>query len=251
MASRTRQRPSLLTLAGAAGLALVAGLPGAGCLSRNVVDSNPTTSTTFTATVRNTAIEKVDLLFVVDNSASMGDKQQYLQQAVPDLLARLVTPNCLDPVTGANYGPSDGNGHCAQGNLEFPPVHDMHVGVLSTSLGARLGDQCNPADMVTLLSGTTLSNDNDDRGELLDRTGPAETPLSDLGTSFYLNWFPSTSANAGLEPSPGAPAITDPARLQSDFTAMIQGVGTFGCPIESQTTPRSTCVPSVRPATSG
>ena len=33
---------------------------------------------------------------MIDNSASMGDKQAYLAQAIPDLLSRLVTPNCLD-----------------------------------------------------------------------------------------------------------------------------------------------------------
>jgi hypothetical protein len=237
MATRSRQTkptPSLVTLAGAAGIAAVAALPGAGCLSRDVAHSAPTTSTTFTATVRNQAIDKVDLLFVIDNSASMGDKQQYLQQAVPDLLTRLVTPSCLDPVTGESYGPSDSSGNCARGHVEFPPVHDMHVGVLSTSLGARLGDQCDPTRTVTLLTGTTLSNNNDDRGELLDRAGPTETPLADLGTSFYLNWFPATPANSGRQPGAGAPPITDPAKLQSDFTAMIQGVGTFGCGIESQ-----------------
>ena len=235
MASSTRTLSfrRFFGVAGVMGIASLAALPGTGCLSRDVAHSSPTTSTIFSATVHNQAIDKVDLLFVIDNSASMGDKQQYLQQAVPDLLARLVNPNCVDPVSAANYGPSTGS-ICAKGQLEFPPVHDMHVGVLSTSLGARLGDQCAPSATVTLLNGTTLSNGNDDRGELLNRTGSGETPLADLGTSFYLNWFPSTPANDGRQPSPGAPPITDAATLQSDFTAMIQGIGTFGCGIESQ-----------------
>ncbi len=208
----------------------IASLLGAGCLSRDVVHSDPTTSTTFSAIVKNDAIDKVDLLFVIDNSASMGDKQAYLQQAVPDLLTRLVSPNCVDPTSGTVFGPSQA-GACTQGRLEFPPVHDMHVGVLTSALGPRLGDQCDPSAMV---AGLNLSNHNDDRGELIDRATAAETPLADLGTSSYLNWFPSVPANAGKTASAGAPAITDTATLVSDFTSILQGVGTYGCPIESQ-----------------
>src|SRR5215469_1729303 len=40
--------------------------------------------------------DKIDLLFMIDNSSSMGDKQALLALAVPDLVSRLVSPNCLD-----------------------------------------------------------------------------------------------------------------------------------------------------------
>jgi hypothetical protein len=169
----------------------------------------------------------------------MGDKQDYLAQAVPDLITRLVTPNCID-AAGKNYGPSDSSGNCAQGNIEFPAVHDMHIGVLSTALGPRLADQagdkvtCNPTTTVTI-NGMTLNAHNDDRGELLDRSGAAQSPLADAGSSFYLNWFPaSNSGNAGKMPSAGAPPISDPNQLISDFKSLIQGVGVNGCGIESQ-----------------
>src|SRR5260370_39390979 len=46
--------------------------------------------------VRNAPIDKIDLLFDIDNSDSMGDKQVYLEKAVPDLLNRLINPNCVD-----------------------------------------------------------------------------------------------------------------------------------------------------------
>ena len=216
----------------------------ASCLSRPVTNASPTTNTNFTAVVHNEAIDKVDILFVIDNSASMGDKQEYLAQAVPDLVTRLVTPNCVDPVSGTVYGPSDaqGNGTCAQGKVEFPPVHDMHVGVLSTSLGTRLSDQygggagiiCDPTQTVTV-NGNTFNNHNDDRAELLNRSGAAETPLADAGTLNYLNWFPASNPkNQGKAPSPGAPPISDATQLISDFTGLIQGVGNYGCGIESQ-----------------
>ena len=54
---------------------------GAGCLTRPVIEGNPVT--TFTVGYGTTAIDKVDILFDIDNSSSMGDKQQYLQAAIP------------------------------------------------------------------------------------------------------------------------------------------------------------------------
>jgi hypothetical protein len=236
---------SLKRSGAAASLVTLTGIVAAGCLDRDVVSNSPTVSTIVSNTVTNQSIDKVDLLFVIDNSASMGDKQQYLAQAVPQLITRLVTPNCVDPTTGTNYGPSDaqGNGTCTQGQVEFPPVHDMHIGLLSSSLGTRLSDQygsggagtiCPPSATVTV-NGVTLSNGNDDRAELLNRSGANQTPLADAGTSFYLNWFPTSNPkNAGKTPSAGAPPISSPAQLQQDFTALIQGVGNYGCGIESQ-----------------
>ena len=213
-----------------------------GCLDRPVTNASPTTQTNFTAVVDNETVDKIDLLFIIDNSASMGDKQQYLAQAVPNLVTRLVTPNCVDPTSGTIYGPSDaqGMGTCTQGKVEFPPVHDMHIGILSSSLGSRLSDQyqgssgiiCDPTAMVP---GLNISNNNDDRAELLNRSGAAETPLADAGTSNYLNWFPANNPkNMGKTPSAGAPAISDPTQLTTDFTALIQGIGNYGCGIESQ-----------------
>src|SRR5258708_3323593 len=54
------------------------------------------TATVCTRVVRPQAVDKLDVLLMIDNSASMGDKQDYLAAAVPDLVARLVTPNCVD-----------------------------------------------------------------------------------------------------------------------------------------------------------
>ncbi len=68
-----------------------------------------------------TGSAKLDVLFMIDNSGSMGDKQVLLADAVPDLINRLITPNCVDgqgvPVGGA----ADANGACALGSPEFPP----------------------------------------------------------------------------------------------------------------------------------
>ena len=67
-----------------------------GCLTRPVAAGDPITNTNFITSIQQSTIDKVDLLFDIDNSASMGDKQAYLAQAIPDLVSRLVTPNCVD-----------------------------------------------------------------------------------------------------------------------------------------------------------
>jgi hypothetical protein len=64
-------------------------------------------------------VDKVDLLFMIDNSISMADKQRILADAVPVLVQRLVDPICVDgegnPVGGTNMG------GCGMNSPEFPP----------------------------------------------------------------------------------------------------------------------------------
>src|SRR5262245_46222309 len=71
------------------------------------------------------APERMDLLLVVDNSLSMADKQALLSQAVPQLVRRLITPNCLDG-NGSVLGTTDAAGRCDEGAPEFPAVTDLH-----------------------------------------------------------------------------------------------------------------------------
>jgi hypothetical protein len=138
----------------------IMGIVAAGCLDRDVISRNPSTSTTFTTSVHNQTIDKVDLLFMIDNSPSMGDKQTLLALAVPNMISRLVTPNCLDAM-GNVMGQVDAMGNCGPGlKAEFSAVHDMHIGILSSSLGSRGGDVCPDATMnpaIPLLS----AHDND------------------------------------------------------------------------------------------
>ncbi len=174
---------------------------------------------------------------MIDNSASMGDKQAMLAQAVPDLIDRLVSPRCLDTNNVPTGVTAQLDGTCPAGSrAEFVPVHDMHIGVVSSSLGGRGGDACpttatNPAN-------PALSAHNDDRGELLNRGGVAsdptiETPVSDAAPSNFLSWFPSVASNAG-QPTPPTTPLTQIATLVSDFTALVTGVHEHGCGFEAQ-----------------
>jgi hypothetical protein len=76
----------------------------------------------------------LDLLFVIDNSISMADKQQLLRQ-VSNVLDRFAHPSCVD-ATGNQFPSPAAGAECAAGQrLQFEPVTDVHLGVISTSLG--------------------------------------------------------------------------------------------------------------------
>jgi len=220
-----------------------------GCLTRPVEATSPVTKTNFITSIPQGSIDKVDILFDIDNSASMGDKQAYLSEAVPDLITRLVTPNCLDDTDGVTIrGQAGTDGKCQTpgSTAEFPPVHNLHIGLLSSSLGARLGNACptateNPMQGTQpLANGMKLDRHNDDRAHLLDRaadpmnlTNYAESPLGAADPGGFLNWFPSVMANMGITPT-GPTPITDATILKSDFQKLVVGVHQFGCGIESQ-----------------
>jgi hypothetical protein len=174
-------------------------------------------------------LSKLDILFMIDNSISMGDKQQLLQAAVPDMIQGLVSPNCIDG-SGNVLGPSQ-NAQCAQGHLQFPPVQDLHVAIVSSSLGGRGSDAC-PATAMNPAN-PALNAHNDDNGELINRAGADEHAVTDALPSNFLAWFPSVAANAG-QPEPTVPALSDSATLVSDFQAMVSGVNQHGCGYEAQ-----------------
>ncbi|MBV9949460.1 MAG: hypothetical protein JOZ69_21640 [Myxococcales bacterium] len=171
---------------------------------------------------------------MIDNSASMGDKQALLAQAVPDMITRLVTPNCIDN-TGTIQGQADAMGVCANGKPEFPPVHDMHIGIISSSLGGRGGDECPP--VFPNPANPSLDSHNDDQAHLIHRGGDDEHNVAKASQNNFLAWFPP-GANQGKTP-PANPETTPGARgmpgtLIGDFTDMIAGVHEHGCGFEAQ-----------------
>jgi hypothetical protein len=188
------------------------------------------------------AVDKVDLLFMIDNSESMGQKQALLAQAFPDLIARLVTPNCVDSM-GAVLGRADMNGQCAAGRPEFPAVHDMHLGIVTSSLGGHGGNQC-PPDAMNEADHTLLAH-YDDQGHLINRSGDGkESPVPNAGSpnQNFLAWYPPVAANKSSTSNPpppvppetmiGAPGM--PGTLIGDFTEMIAGVNEHGCGYPAQ-----------------
>jgi hypothetical protein len=100
--------------------------------------------------------DKADVLFMIDNSQSMFDKQALLAKAVPELVNRLVNPLCLSDTTRTIQVDASGNsvasvdgGYSAGYYPEFPRVSDMHIGIITSSLGAHGGEICNDGGSTT------------------------------------------------------------------------------------------------------
>jgi hypothetical protein len=91
---------------------------GTGCLDRELQPLSPCLVATVVDEVQSERIDKVDLLFVVDNSRSMAQEQAALEDQFPKLIRALTT------------GDRDGDGV-----REFEPATDLHLGVVSTDLG--------------------------------------------------------------------------------------------------------------------
>src|SRR5512143_875527 len=81
-----------------------------------------------------TTSNKADLLFAIDNSTSMGDKQQLLVQAIPAFISRLSNPWCVPQNDPQGIAIPPQNGACATGyKIEFAALKDIHVGIVTSS----------------------------------------------------------------------------------------------------------------------
>jgi hypothetical protein len=205
------------------------------CLTREVVNGDPTTKSSIVAELRAEAVDKIDLLLAIDNSASMRDKQRFLAQAVPDLVGRLVSPRCLTEdgrTTGraTKFEDPAGQFGCPEGTLpEFPPIADIHVAVVTSSMGTFGSMYCEG------IAGGEIS----DRAHLIarardERDQLVATPPMERGN--YFAWFPETAKNRDKPNKPAAP-YTDPKRLTEAVQQLVRGAGESGCgaemPLES------------------
>lgn len=89
------------------------------CLERELKPLNPCLVSSVSRRVAVTNIEKVDLLFSVDNSASMAEEQNALKQQFPRMITILTT---------GMRTPDD--------PTPFPAAKDLHLGVVSSDMGA-------------------------------------------------------------------------------------------------------------------
>lgn len=137
-------------------------------------------------------VDKIDLLLAIDNSRSMADKQEILSSAIPELVSAIEQIN---------------------------PNVSVHIGVVTSSLGAYGGDTC-----PTEGPGGGGNPTNDDRGRLIARApnGGTVPTYQDLG---FLAWDPSQS----LSP----PGESDAAVLSTGLTDLVLGAGQSGCGFEA------------------
>lgn len=90
----------------------------AGCLDRDLEPLAPCTVSNLVAKLRVNRVEKVDVLFMVDNSNSMTEEQMSLAVQLPHVARVLAT--------------GDRN---EDGVEDFPPVRDLHLGVVTSDMG--------------------------------------------------------------------------------------------------------------------
>jgi hypothetical protein len=164
--------------------------------------------------VRDKVPNKLDLLMMIDNSISMGDKQQLLADAMQHLVSRLLQPRCLDAdglPTGKNATPG---GICSAGSHpEFLPFNDIHAAVVTSSLGAH--GASGPGDVCT-------SPENDDHAQLVGMLRPG---LPNWNNQGFLAWDPTHA----LTPA----GIDDPAVFADGLAKTVEAAGDKGCGYEA------------------
>jgi len=192
----------------------------ASCLDRPIGETHPETQNIFVKRNQSTKIDKIDVIFMIDNSASMADKQQVLAAAVPQLLTRLTTPDCIDPknplnapeIVGDPTSPCKTPGYIR----EFSPVNDIHIGVVTSSLGDVGGTLCDPTDKLALVP--KPKPELDDRGWLLGSLARTSGTLP----SSYLTWSQSDASNYA----------TQIDERKTEFRNFVTAAGETGCGYE-------------------
>jgi hypothetical protein len=163
-------------------------------------------------------VSKVDLLIALDNSISMGEKQKLLASAMPELITRLVSPHCVAANGSVVERPASPDTACPAGSeREFEPLRDLHIGVITSSLGSHgatgAKDVCVP----------TESTGKDDRAHLLPFVRPG---LSSHDGQGYLKWDPDALSNP--------PGESDAQALAQSLQTMLEAAGETGCGYEAQ-----------------
>ncbi len=192
-------------------LALSGTVLAGGCLERNLAPLEPCTVSGVVKKLRVTNVDKVDLLFMVDDSNSMKEEQANLRTQFPRLVQTLASGRITNPA-GAVIG-------------TFPPVKSLHVGVVDSDMGSGgfPVPTCGNGDM-----GTMFGDDG-----ILRTKGDPTIPGCSASYPMFL-----TFAAGG-----------DPMALSQDFDC-VSDVGTNGCGFEQQLeSPLKALTPSTSPIT--
>jgi hypothetical protein len=211
--------PIVRNLAVGACALVSASVIGSGCLDRPVVPATPTVTARVVDRAKQNKVAKIDLLFMIDNSSSMADKQTILANVVGDLVGRLVDPVCIDPASGNVVGARQANGGCAMGEPDFDAVKDIHIGIISSSLGSHGATNGNGQEVCPDPDPQKTNPHNKDMAHLLNRSinGGVEGTVPQAAGGF-LTWTGSGSA----------------ADIVTPFQSMVTGVGQHGCGYEAQ-----------------
>ena len=190
---------------------------GSGCLDRPVAPATPLVSARVVTLAKQNKVNKIDLLFMIDNSSSMADKQTIMSEAVPELVDRLIEPKCVDPITLRTVGNAVGGVCTMGGELDFEPIKDIHIGIITSSLGNH-GASGVCEDAIDASLGRSDPHNND-QGHLVNR-GVGGTAVPTFQNKGFLYYNP----NGGLATA---------QQVAAPFTDMVRGVGQHGCGYEA------------------
>jgi hypothetical protein len=110
-------------------LFVAAWLVASGCIDRDLKPINPCTQSGIVERVRVNNVDKVDLLFMIDNSGSMSEEQASLAMQIPRLVRVLATGDRNPDVD------ADGDGTPNDIGDDFPAVRSLQIGVVSSDMG--------------------------------------------------------------------------------------------------------------------
>lgn len=172
--------------------AMVCAVSMTGCLDRDLRPLNPCLVSGVSQKVTIDRVDKIDLLMMVDNSNSMAGEQQSLKREFPNVIRVLTT---------GYRTPTDPN--------PFPPVKDLHVGVVSSDMGTagfELPPHCH--------------SDGGDDGRLKN------APNGDECEESYPLWLSYVGDGAAVDPA-------ETTKFANDV-GCIATLGTGGCGFEQQ-----------------
>lgn len=198
----------------AAGALLISASATSACLDRPIcgedeVGNNscePRTTNVIVDQLIQSSVDKIDMLFVIDNSISMADKQAILREALPDLVNRFVSPICIDANGAEVSHPDSAADDCpANSAREFQPIDDIHIGVVTSSLGGYGSTQdCVQSDSVP---------NSEQKVDMAHLLGSLPRGAAATGGDEFLRWTAGSNKDA----------------FTGQFQDLVVTAGEFGC----------------------
>jgi hypothetical protein len=216
-------------------VALVSALTG--CPNQELAPLTPCTVSGVSLEVPQSGVDKVDILFMIDNSGSMSEEQKKLAEVLDDMVRILTTGNKSGTPSAPGMKP------------DFPPVQSLHIGVVSSDMGvngAMPQKSCGnlsfkPDERMTDTTQEFLIKPLGDDGVLQTSTVVAQSGI-------YARRMPGGAIEEIVPPDPSCASVTLPAGQRFiDFSAgttdptltakqfgCIAKLGKNGCGLEQQ-----------------
>ncbi|HEY6877470.1 MAG TPA: hypothetical protein VI299_05595 [Polyangiales bacterium] len=205
----------------------------AGCPRQDLAPLNPCTVSAATTRVDQAGISKVDMLFMVDNSGSMANKQVKLSKLLPRMVNVLTS--------GDRYWGQTPPAGITDKQRYFTAVSSLNLAVVDSSMGGLTDDGDLPHNAPPALQNCLGLGDD---GVFKDSTDVAVQGI----TAMYTNEFPNVKkGDVVLPPDPSCNLDAPPPyqtydasqdhptadELSASFSCVAR-VGVRGCPYEQQ-----------------